>query len=60
MAVVGQAITVIGGENYDAILQIAALIEGRQDLAHLLVNHGDIGEVIGSLSLALLFGRIKR
>ena len=55
MAVVVEAIAMVGGEDHDRILQHAAAFEGGEQVTDLGVDHGDVGEIVLALA-AELFG----
>ena len=60
VAVIGQAITMIGTEDDDGVIELAFGFEGRNDLANFVINHGDIGHVVLTLFEALFFGRFEK
>jgi len=60
VAMIGQAITMVAGEEDDGVFEIALGIESLQDLTHLLVDHRHIGQVVSPLAVTLLGGRVEQ
>ena len=54
--VVAETVAVVGSEDDDGVVEVAGFAEGIENLADLLVDHGDVGEVEGALAVALLGG----
>jgi len=46
-------------EDHDGVFQIALPFQGGQDLAHFLVNHGHVGQVIRALKMALFLSWVE-
>ena len=59
VAVVGQAVAVVAGEDHDRVFQVALSFQRVDDLTNLSVNHRDVGQVIGPLSMPLLGRRMQ-
>ncbi len=59
VAMIGQAVAMVGREDDDRVVEIPAIFERLHDLADLLVDHRDIGKVVGPLPVPLLVGRIQ-
>jgi hypothetical protein len=45
-------------KNHDRIFEIAFLLQIFQDLTNFLIDHRDVGEVVGTLPVALRIRRI--
>ena len=59
VAVVGEAVSVVAGEEDYGVVQDALAFESLENFTHLFVDHGDIGEVVCALVPALFLGRIE-
>ena len=44
----------IGGEDHHGIVQVAVALECFQDVAHLTIDHGHVGQIVGALPMAQL------
>ena len=49
---VAEAFPVIGCENDDGVFQQPGFSQSIHNAAYLLIDHGDVGEVVGPLQLS--------